>query len=164
NSILDIARIEGGRYQLEEDSVTLRDAIGAAAGAVSEAVERKGTIVETRLDAGPLALRVDARALRNILANLLANAVKFTGEGGRIAITGSLDAAGDCLLAIADNGIGIPSDQLDKVLKPFHQADASLARKYEGVGLGLSLAAGLMQLHGGALVIDSTPNAGTTVT
>jgi PAS domain S-box-containing protein len=164
NSILDIARIEGGRYQLEEDSVTLRDAIGAAVGAVAEAVERKGTIVETRLDAGPLALRVDARALRNILANLLANAVKFTGEGGRIAITSSLDAAGDCLLAIVDNGIGIPSDQLDKVLKPFHQADASLARKYEGVGLGLSLAAGLMQLHGGALVIDSTPNVGTTVT
>ena len=164
NSILDIARIEGGRYQLEEDRVPLRDAVDAALGCIAETVERKGTAIEVRLDNAPPAVRADARALQHILVNLLANAVKFTGEGGRIAIAGSIDAAGDCLLAIADNGVGIPADQLDKVVKPFHQADASLARKYEGVGLGLSLAAGLMQLHQGALAITSAPNAGTTVT
>ena len=164
NSILDIARIEGGRYQLEEEAVALRDAIGAPVGAMAEAAERKGLTIESRLDGAPPALRADARAIQHILANLLSNAVKFTGEGGRIAVSGGIDAAGDCLLAIADNGIGIPADQLDKVVKPFHQADASLARKYEGVGLGLSLAAGLMELHGGSLAIASAPNAGTTVT
>ena len=164
NSILDIARIEGGRYQLDEDAVPLRDAVGTAVAAVAETAERKGTVIETQLDAAPAALRADGRAVQHILVNLLANAVKFTGEGGRIAISGSIDAAGDCLLAVADNGIGIPADQLDKVVKPFHQADASLARKYEGVGLGLSLAAGLIELHGGSLAIVSAPNVGTTVT
>jgi signal transduction histidine kinase len=164
NSILDIARIEGGRYQLEDEVVPLRDALDAALGAVAEAAQRKGTTIESRLEDAAAALRVDARALQHVLVNLLSNAVKFTGEGGRIAISAALDAAGDCLLAIVDNGIGIPADQLDKVVKPFHQADASLARKYEGVGLGLSLAAGLMELHGGSLVIVSAPSAGTTVT
>ncbi|HZF33029.1 MAG TPA: CHASE2 domain-containing protein, partial [Candidatus Angelobacter sp.] len=164
NSILDIARIEGGRYQLEEDAVALRDAIGAAVGAITEAAQHKDIAIESRLDGAPPALRADARAIQHILANLLSNAVKFTGAGGRIAVSGGIDAAGDCLLVIADNGIGIPADQLDKVVKPFHQADASLARKYEGVGLGLSLAAGLMELHGGSLAIASAPNAGTTVT
>jgi signal transduction histidine kinase len=94
----------------------------------------------------------------------LSNAVKFTGDDGRVAIRGGVSPSGDCLLSIADNGIGMPQDQLEKVLKPFQQADASLARKYEGVGLGLSLASGLMQLHGGSLAIASAPNAGTTVT
>jgi PAS domain S-box-containing protein len=164
NSILDIARIEGGRYQLEEDAVSLRDAVSAAVGSVAEAAQRKGTAIESRLDGAPPALRADVRAIQHILVNLLSNAVKFTGEHGRIAVNGSIDAAGDCLLAIADNGVGISADQLDKVVKPFHQADASLARKYEGVGLGLSLAAGLMELHGGSLTIVSAPSAGTTVT
>jgi PAS domain S-box-containing protein len=164
NSILDIARIEGGRYQLEEDAVLLRDAVSAAVGSLAEAAERKNITIETRLDGAPPALRADARAIQQILANLLSNAVKFTGEGGRIAVSASVDAAGDCLFSVVDNGIGIPADQLDKVLEPFHQADASLARKYEGVGLGLSLAAGLMELHGGAIAIASAPNAGTTVT
>ena len=164
NSILDIARIEGGRYQLEEDAVPLRDAVSAAVGSLAEAAERKNIAIETRLDGAPPALRADARAIQQILANLLSNAVKFTGEGGRIVVSASVDAAGDCLFSVVDNGIGIPADQLDKVLEPFHQADASLARKYEGVGLGLSLAAGLMELHGGAIAIASAPNAGTTVT
>jgi PAS domain S-box-containing protein len=164
NSILDIARIEGGRYQLEEDAVPLRDAVNAAVGCLAEAAERKGITIASRLDGAPPALRADARAIQQILANLLSNGVKFTGEGGRIAVSASVDAAGDCLLAVADNGVGIPADQLDKVLEPFHQADASLARKYEGVGLGLSLAAGLMELHGGTIAIVSAPNAGTTVT
>ena len=90
--------------------------------------------------------------------------MKFTGDDGRIVISAHVDNFGDCLLSVADNGIGMPRDQLEKVLEPFQQADSRLARKYEGVGLGLSVAAGLMQLHGGALLIDSAPNNGTTVT
>src|SRR5262249_55280851 len=164
NSILDIARIDGGRYQLEETVVPLEEAIAAALGAVAEVAQRKGTAIETRLDGVPAALRADAGAIRHILFNLLSNAVKFTGAEGRVVLSGSVDAAGDCLLAVADNGIGIPPDQLDKVVRPFHQADASRPRKYEGVGLGLSLAAGLMELHGGSLAIASVPDAGATVT
>lgn len=164
NGILDIARIEGGRYQLEEEPVALAEAVEAAIGAVAEAARQKGTTIKCMLDGGLPMVRADARAVRQILVSLLSNAVKFTGDDGRIAVSGGLDASGDCLLSIADDGIGMPQEQLEKVLKPFQQADTSLARKYEGVGLGLSLASGLMQLHDGSLAIASAPNAGTTVT
>jgi signal transduction histidine kinase len=90
--------------------------------------------------------------------------VKFSGDGGRVVISAHIENSGDCLLAVADNGIGMPRDQLEKVVEPFQQADSRLARKYEGVGLGLSVAAGLMQLHGGTLQIESASNVGTTVT
>jgi two-component system cell cycle sensor histidine kinase PleC len=131
---------------------------------VAEAAQQKGTTIQCMLEGVLPPLRADARAVQQVLVSLLANAVKFTGGDGRIAVSGRLDASGDCLLAIADNGIGIPQEQLEKVTKPFAQADASLTRKYEGVGLGLSLASGLMQLHDGSLAIASAPNAGTTVT
>jgi signal transduction histidine kinase/CHASE2 domain-containing sensor protein len=164
NGVLDIARIEGGRYQLDEEAVALAEAVDAAIGTVAEAARQKNTAIDCMLDRGLPMVRVDARAVRQVLVSLLSNAVKFTGDDGRVAIRGGVDGAGDCLLSIADNGIGMPQDQLERVMKPFQQADTSLARKYEGVGLGLSLASGLMQLHGGSLAITSAPNAGTTVT
>jgi PAS domain S-box-containing protein len=164
NGILDIARIEGGRYELDEEPIALGEAVEAAVGSVTEAAQQKGATIECRLEGGLPPVRADARAVHQVLVNLLSNAVKFSGEESRIAVSGGLDASGDCLLAIADNGIGMSEDQLGKVVRPFQQADGSLARKYEGVGLGLSLASGLMQLHDGSLAIASAPNAGTTVT
>ena len=162
NSILDFACIEGSRYELEEVPVALVETIADAIGTIAGAAKQKGIEIENRCPA--ISLNADGRAIRQILANLLSNAVKFTGDHGRIVISAHIDSAGDCLLSVADNGIGMPRDQLEKVLEPFQQADSRLARKYEGVGLGLSVAAGLMQLHGGALLIDSAPNNGTTVT
>ncbi len=162
NSILDFACIEGSRYELEETQVVLSELIGNAVGLAAEAAKQKGIGIENCCPA--ISLQADPRAVRQIVANLLSNSVKFTGNDGRIMIGGLIDAAGDCLVTVADNGIGMPRDQLEKVLKPFQQADGGLARKYEGVGLGLSVAAGLMQLHGGTLLIDSVSNGGTTVT
>ena len=164
NGVLDIARIEGGRYELDEEAVALAESIETAIGAVAEAASRRGTTIQCMIDDGLPNLRADARAVQQILVSLLSNAVKFTGDDGRVVITAGLDPSGDCLLSIADNGIGMPQEQLEKVMKPFQQADASLARRYEGVGLGLSLAGGLMQLHDGSLSIVSALNAGTTVT
>jgi PAS domain S-box-containing protein len=162
NSILDFACIEGSRYELEEAPMALSEAIESAIGAVAEAAKQKGIAIENRCAA--ISLRADGRAMRQILANLLSNAVKFSGDEGRVVISTHIDSSGDCLLAVADNGIGMPRDQLEKVVEPFQQADSRLARKYEGVGLGLSVAAGLMQLHGGTLQIESASNVGTTVT
>jgi PAS domain S-box-containing protein len=164
NGILDIARIEGGRYQLDEEPIALAESIEAAIAAVAEAAQQKGTTIQCLLDGSLPTLRADARAVRQVLVSILSNAVKFTGDDGRVAITSEVENSGDCLLSIADNGIGMPQDQLERVMKPFQQADSSLARKYEGVGLGLSLASGLMQLHDGSLAIVSAPNAGTSVT
>ncbi|HEY7689455.1 MAG TPA: CHASE2 domain-containing protein [Dongiaceae bacterium] len=162
NSILDYARIEGSRYELEMAPVALGDTIEAAIAAVAEAAKQKGIQIENRCPA--ISLKADGRAIRQILGNLLSNAVKFTGDNGRVVVSAIVDGKGDCLLAVADDGIGMTREQLEKVLKPFQQADGGLARKYEGVGLGLSVAAGLMQLHDGALMIDSAANDGTTVT
>jgi PAS domain S-box-containing protein len=162
NSILDFACIEGSRYELEEAQVALADLTANAIGLATSAARQKGIEIENRCP--PIALRADPRAVRQILANLLSNAVKFTGNDGRVMIAGQIDAGGDCLLTVRDNGIGMAKDQSEKVLRPFQQAHEGLARKYEGVGLGLSVAVGLMQLHGGALEIDSADGTGTTVT
>jgi len=162
NSILDFACIEGSRYELEEGPMALSETIDSASATIADAAGQKGIVIENRCPA--ISLAADGRAMRQILANLLSNAVKFSGDGGRVVISAHIDNSGDCLLAVADNGIGMPKDQLEKVVEPFQQADSRLARKYEGVGLGLSVAAGLMQLHGGTLQIESASNVGTTVT
>ena len=164
NGVLDMARIEGGRYQLEESDVDLGDIAGSAVDAVAEAARQKTLSIEQRLGPDLPPLRADARAIRQVLVSLLSNAVKFTEAGGQVAIDGTIDAAGHCLVSVADTGIGIADQHLASVIQPFHQADSSLARKYEGSGLGLSLAAGLMSLHGGSLAISSRPGAGTIVT
>jgi signal transduction histidine kinase len=162
--ILDLARLEGGSYRLEEDMVALGEAIATAADAVSAGAQQKGALICMPPDGILPAIRADARAIHKIVVALLSNAVKFSGKDGRIAVSGDLEPSGGYRLSIADNGIGIPEERLATVLQPFQQADASLARKYEGVGLGLSLASKLMQLHDGSLAIASAPNAGTTVT
>jgi signal transduction histidine kinase len=164
NGVLDMARIEGGRYQLEESDVDLGDIADAAVDAVAAAARQKTLSIERRLGPDLPPLRADARAIRQVLVSLLSNAVKFTEAGGQVSIDGTIDAAGHCLVSVADTGIGIAEQHLASVVQPFHQADSSLARKYEGSGLGLSLAAGLMSLHGGSLAIASRPGAGTTVT
>jgi signal transduction histidine kinase len=164
NNILDMARIEGGRYELNEDVVDLLELLQRATGAVAASADPKRiAIIGPDADHSPY-LRADERALMQMLINLLSNAVKFTGEGGRVTIATALDASGDCTVSIADTGIGMSADEVQRALRPFQQADTSLARKYDGAGLGLSIAVGLMALHGGGLDIDSEPGVGTTIT
>jgi signal transduction histidine kinase len=164
NNILDMARIEGGRYELSEDMVDLRELLERATGAVASSAAQKRIAIAGPEAGCSLYLRADERALMQMLVNLLSNAVKFTADGGRVAIATALDIAGDCTISIADTGIGMSADEISRALKPFQQADSSLARKYDGAGLGLSIAAGLMTLQGGGLDIDSEPGVGTTIT
>ncbi|MDP6875220.1 MAG: ATP-binding protein, partial [Alphaproteobacteria bacterium] len=108
-------------------------------------------------------LRADARAVKQILLNLLSNAVKFT-EQGAITVKIATAADGTVLLAVSDTGIGIAKEEIENLARPFYQVDNSLARKFEGTGLGLALSKSLMELHDGQLTIESTEGAGTTVT
>ena len=109
-------------------------------------------------------LKADPRALKQVLLNLLLNAVKFTRAGGRVVLDAKLDRQGRVILRVSDNGVGIDPERLSQVLQPFSQADSSLGRKYEGSGLGLALADKLVKLHGAELYIDSEVGAGTMVT
>jgi signal transduction histidine kinase len=101
--------------------------------------------------------------MKQVLLNLVGNAVKFTPEGGRVRVSWFVDASG-VVVRVSDTGIGIEPRDLEKVMTPFGQADSGLARKYEGSGLGLPLAKAMVELHGGVLLLQSTPGRGTTVT
>jgi len=160
--VLDLSRVEMGHIQLRESKIDLTTEIQAAITMTrSRHAEAPATIdVDLPRDLPPL--WADGRLLRQILINLLSNAVKFTPSDGRIEVTGALDADG-VLLRIADDGIGINSRDLDKILRPFEQADNRLSREYEGIGLGLPLAKSFVELHGGRLDIESAPGVGTTV-
>jgi len=112
----------------------------------------------------PTLVDADPQRLRQALVNLLSNALKFTPEGGRVALAAWQDAGGGISFAIRDTGIGMAREKIAAALEPFRQLDGSLARRFEGAGLGLAIAKSLVELHGGTLAIESAVGAGTTVT
>jgi len=163
NDILDLTRIEGNLMGLEETEVCVQDAVTTAHKCAAETVQESGQITVDVLAGLPL-LKADARRLRQILNHIFSNAVKFTPKEGRIAAKAWLNKAGGIAIAIEDDGIGMEPDLIQHALEPFKQLDGSLARRFEGAGLGLPLANALVRLHGGKLSIDSTPGVGTSVT
>ena len=164
NDILDLARAEAARLVLAEDEVELAEVIEASAGTIDGMAKSAGVECRIALPPAPPWVRGDRGKLRQVLVNLLSNAVKFTPAGGSVALSAEIEAAGDLVLRIADTGIGIPADKIAVALAPFGQVDSGLARKYEGVGLGLPLAKRLIELHDGSMAIESEPGRGTTVT
>jgi len=163
NDILDLAKIEAGKLELREELVDLRTVVNACFAIMKERaslaeVQMKATLPEVLPQ-----LLVDELKIKQIIINMLSNAVKFTPRGGHIRIAAGLEE-GDLVIRIADTGIGIAPDDIQKALDPFTQIDSSLARRYEGTGLGLPLAKRLIELHDGKLAIESALGAGTCVT
>jgi PAS domain S-box-containing protein len=164
NDILDNARVEAGRVKLSETDIALETVVNASVRLVSERANDANLRLEKEVTANLPLLVADERLVKQILVNLLSNAVKFTPAGGSVRISAEEHGDGSLAIAVSDTGIGIPADQVAEVVKPFYQVDRSLARRYEGTGLGLPLVKAFMELHGGQLVIDSAPGAGTTAT
>jgi PAS domain S-box-containing protein len=163
NDVLELARIEAGRYVLVQDRVDLGGALRACLSMVRLQAEAKQLRLECGIVERAVVLRADGRAVRQIVLNLLTNAVKFTPTGGAVAIHGGRTANGDVVLMVADTGIGIDATALASLGQPFTQADASISRNYGGTGLGLSISRKLVSMHGGELTIESCPGQGTTV-
>jgi two-component system, sensor histidine kinase and response regulator len=166
NDILDFSRMEAGRFELDPIDFAPRDAIGDTANAVALRAHQKG--LELIVDIGadvPDWLRGDAGRLRQILVNLLGNAIKFTLQGEVVLrVTTETESPPDVLLhfSVRDTGIGIPLDRQKTVFEAFTQADGSMTRTYGGTGLGLTISSQLAQLMGGRLWVESEAGRGST--
>jgi signal transduction histidine kinase len=163
NILLDLSKIEAGKYELYEEEIDVHAVISAAMRLVRGQARATNIRLQTRLPEDLPHLHADERALRQIVLNLLANAVKFTGEGGKVLALAQIDKDGSLLLCVADTGIGIAQADIERIMLPFERANDSHIRKTEGAGLGLSLVASLVQLHDGTIKIESTVGEGTTV-
>jgi signal transduction histidine kinase len=164
NDILDISRIETGDLKLNEEEIDIEGAIEACIRLLRVRAEYAKIKIVARIGNCLPYFYGDARLIKQTIINLLANAIKFSHEGGTVAIRADRDADGDLTVSIADDGIGMAKDDIPRALEPFGQVDSSLARRYEGTGLGLPLAKSFIELHGGDLDIDSEQGLGTTVT
>lgn len=162
NDILDLSRIEAGRLELAVDSVDVAAVIEEAARLTRPLASTKR--IELTVAAAPdlPPIRGDALRLKQALLNLLANAVKFTGEGGHVQIAADRHN-GYLHIRVVDDGVGIAVADLAKVFEPFLRVEGNPISRQEGSGLGLSLARRLVELHGGTLTLDSRLNHGTTV-
>jgi signal transduction histidine kinase len=171
NDLLEMSKIEAGRFDLREEPVGLMQTIAEAVELMSIQARAKSITLEAlEPEAGPtgvppdVTVRADVRALRQILLNLLSNAVKFTPEGGRVAVAVARGGAGEVIIRVSDTGIGIQAEALERVFKPFERAHRPGAQAIEGTGLGLSITRGLVMLHGGSIKLDSMVGLGTVAT
>jgi two-component system, cell cycle sensor histidine kinase PleC len=163
NEILDLSKIEAGRYELDPEDIDVAVVIQECVSIVRVTAEQHD--VELTVTASrPLHANADNRAFKQILLNLLSNAVKFTPPGGRVSLRATIAAEGMITVAVADTGIGIAATDLDRIFEPFQRGDASVARAHEGTGLGLAITKGLVELSGGKLALESQSGLGTTVT
>jgi signal transduction histidine kinase len=163
NDILDLARLDASRVELDDEDIDIRELIDETTRAVAPQAREAGLRVESDLPPLVPRVRADRRRVKQILLNLLSNAVKFTPDGGqvRVFIAWSHDGFE---ISVADTGIGMRPEDIPLALDRFGQVDNTLARQYEGTGLGLPLVKQLIELHGGGLRIESALGAGTTVT
>jgi signal transduction histidine kinase len=163
NDILDLAKIEAGRFELADDVLALPDHVDNVIRVIQPIASRNDVAVCADIEDELPRLRADARATDQMLLNLLSNAVKFTAPGGRVTIRAYANHEGICL-AVEDTGNGIDPAHLARVLSPFEQAAApSPGFADKGTGLGLSIVRSLLELHGGRLDIQSELGVGTTV-
>jgi signal transduction histidine kinase len=161
NDILDLARVESGKAAPNDDEVRLQAVITFIATLMQEGAERAGVTLDLRLPAELPLLRADERAVKQMLLNLISNAIKFTPIGGTVTVEVRRDVNGDVLLIVSDTGIGISAADLPRVMEPFGQVEGSLARRHQGTGLGLPLTRSMARQHGGELELTSTVGVGT---
>jgi signal transduction histidine kinase len=160
NDILDLATIDAGIIELELGRVELARAVDAAIDGLRDRIREKDIAVERRISDDVGAIFADEKRLRQILYNLLSNAIGFSGQGGKVTVTARRDR-GNILLVVDDEGVGIPDDFIGMVFDRFESRAAGAARG--GVGLGLAIVKSFVELHGGTVSIKSRPNKGTTV-
>jgi len=163
NDILDVARIESGRMELHPERVAVSELINTSVSVIKDSASKAELSLTKRLAKNLPDLMVDNQRMKQVLLNILSNAVKFTPEGGKIVIKVSARKSSALVISVIDTGIGMDENDIATALTPFGQVDGKLARRFEGTGLGLPLTKNFVEMHGCALLIESTPGQGTSV-
>jgi two-component system cell cycle sensor histidine kinase PleC len=164
NEILDLSRIEAGRYELKEEAASLAHVADDCRHMLALRAQKKGQTLRVAVEPDLPRVWADERALRQVVLNLLNNAIKFTQAGGDIAIKVGWTSTGGQYVSVTDNGPGIPDSELGTVLGSFGRGSHAIKTAEEGSGLGLPIVKGLIEMHGGALMLKSKVRVGTAVT
>jgi two-component system cell cycle sensor histidine kinase PleC len=163
NEILDLSRIEAGRYELNEEAVALVNVVGDCHHLMKLRASSRGITIHEVFEQGMPRIWGDERAIRQIVLNLLSNSIKFTPQGGEIWLKVGWTASGGQYLSVKDSGSGIPEDEIPIVLASFGQGSNSIKSAEQGAGLGLPIAKSLIDLHGGTFTLKSKIRIGTEV-
>jgi signal transduction histidine kinase len=163
NDVLDVSRLQGGAITIGTRTTNVR-AVVVGAVALARSVTDDLRDIAAELSPCLPAIDVDLQRLSQALSNILSNALKFTPQDGRVSLRAWQEKNGGISFAVSDTGIGMAPEKVAAAMEPFRQLDGSLARRFEGAGLGLSIAKSLVELHGGTLSIESAAGFGTTVT
>jgi signal transduction histidine kinase len=155
NDILDISKVEAGKLELEATEVDLHTLVESSLRMVKEKAIKHRIDLRSELGRLPGPVKADERKLRQILYNLISNAVKFTPDGGLVKVCGEPVNGSLVKVSVLDTGIGIKAEDLQRIFEPFEQADNSSSRKFQDTGLGLSLAKKFVELHGGKIWAES---------
>ena len=164
NNILDLTKIEGGHLVLDEQGIDVTNLMAACERIVASEARKRELTLEVVPPDNPLVISADPVRLKQVLFNLLWNAIKFTPAGGSVMVTAHMATDGSAILAVADTGIGMREEDIPTALQPFQQIRSSWDKKHEGTGLGLTLTKAIIELHGGTLALESAPGYGTTAT
>lgn len=165
NDILDVSRVELGHLTLHEEKIDVRSLIAATLRLIGHLADKNYLSVTSHIDGHLPLLWGDERLVRQMLTNLVVNAVKFTGARGTVVVSARIVEDGGIQLSVKDSGVGIAPEDIPRVLQPFRQAEKQSAiKKKEGVGLGLTLAQGFARVHGAAFEIESSVGQGTEIT
>ena len=165
NDILDLSKIEAGKFELEIRPASVESTCEASLRLVKQLAHKKRLKVIKTVDKAVVTLPADERRLKQILVNLLSNAIKFTPDSGEIGLEVVGDVARHVVhFTVWDSGIGIAAEDLPQLFQPFVQADSSISKHYQGTGLGLSLVSRMTELHGGSVSVESEVNVGSRFT
>lgn len=164
NDLLDVSRIEAGRLELEETGFSMTELMGECARMLRVRADDKDVDMTVDAEGAATGLHADRRAVKQIIVNLVSNAIKFTPAGGKVRMHCAVDDRRRIQLVISDTGIGIPADRHDVVFRPFEQLENAHSRRHDGTGLGLYITRNLAEAHKGAIHLESEVGEGTVVT
>ncbi len=165
NEVLDMSKIEAGKVELDEQDIDMRGLIDSIVRIMANRAFNSGLEIHEEIAENLPVLFADARLIRQILINLLTNAIKYSHKSGTIEIIARMDAQNNMLLIVQDHGVGIPRDRIADAMQPFGQIhDPTRSNTQQGTGLGLPLTKAMAELHGAKLSLESDTGKGTTVT